>query len=127
MRALIVDDSPTVRREVGRMAADLGFEVYEAVHGADAMDMMRKLGPVELVVLDWHMPHTDGLWFLRELRKEAAFGEVLVVMATSNSQLDGVRQALVEGANEYMMKPFTREDLEGKLQILGFQFQQAES
>jgi len=109
------------------MLAGLGFEVYEAVHGAEAMDLMRKLGPLELVVLDWHMPHTDGLWFLRELRKEPSFGEVLVVMATSNSQIDGVRQALVEGANEYMMKPFTRQDLEGKLQILGFQFQQADA
>jgi two-component system chemotaxis response regulator CheY len=125
MRALVVDDSLPVRREVGRMLADLGFEVYEAVHGADAMDVLSKLGSVELVVLDWHMPHADGLWFLRHLRKEPSFREVLVVMATSNSQMESVRQALVEGASEYMMKPFTREDLEGKLQILGFQFQQA--
>ncbi|HVP67424.1 MAG TPA: response regulator, partial [Anaeromyxobacteraceae bacterium] len=69
----------------------------------------------------------DGLWFLRQLRKEPSYREVLVVMATSNSQLDSVRQALVEGASEYMMKPFTREDLEGKLQILGFRFQQADA
>jgi len=127
MRALVVDDSLPVRREVGRMLADLGFEVYEAVHGADGMQVLSKLGAVELVVLDWHMPDTDGLWFLRQLRKEPSYREVLVVMATSNSQLDSVRQALVEGASEYMMKPFTREDLEGKLQILGFRFQQADA
>jgi len=107
------------------MLAELGFEVYEAIHGADAISALGRLGPVELVVLDWHMPDTDGLWFLRALRKDPAYGEVLVVMATSNSQLEGVRQALVEGANEYMMKPFSREDLEGKLQILGFRFGQA--
>lgn len=109
------------------MLAGLGFEVYEAVHGADAMSALARLGPVELVVLDWHMPETDGLWFLRALRKDPSYGEVLVVMATSNSHMEGVRQALVEGANEYMMKPFTLGDLEGKLQILGFRFEQADA
>jgi len=125
MRALVVDDSLPIRREVGRMLADLGFEVYEAGNGASGLDALAKLGPVELVVLDWNMPDTDGLWFLRHLRQEPAFREVLVMMATSVSQIESVRQALVEGANEYMMKPFSREDLEGKLQILGFQFQRA--
>jgi len=127
MRALVVDDSLTIRREVGRMLADLGFEVYEAGNGANAFDVITRLGPVELVVLDWNMPDTDGLWFLRHLRQEPAFREVLVVMATSVSQIDSVRQALVEGASEYMMKPFTKEDLWGKLQILGFRFHQADA
>lgn len=125
MRALVVDDSLPARRHAGRMLADLGFEVYEAVHGGDAMDAMKRLGPLELVLLDWNMPYVDGLWFLRALRREEAYREVLVVMATGNSDMDSVRQALGEGANEYMMKPFAAEDLRDKLQILGFQFAEA--
>jgi two-component system chemotaxis response regulator CheY len=122
MRALVVDDSVPARRHVGQMLAELGFEVYEAIHGEDALGAIGRLGPVELVMLDWNMPFADGLWFLRGLRKDPAYRDVLVVMATGNSDQGSVMQALSEGANEYMMKPFGPEELHTKLQILGFQF-----
>ena len=122
MRALVVDDSLPARRHAGRMLAELGFEVFEAADGGEAFQAIQKLGPVELVLLDWNMPYVDGMWFLRSLRKEPAFKEVLVVMATGNSDMASVQQALSEGANEYLMKPFTAEHLSDKLQILGFQF-----
>ena len=122
MRSLVVDDSAPARRHAGRMLAELGFEVYEAGHGEEAMDCLRRLGPVDVVLLDWNMPYADGMWFLRALRGTPGFADVLVVMATGNSDVESVRQALAEGASEYMMKPFAREDLEGKLQILGFRF-----
>lgn len=122
MRALVVDDSLPARRHAGRMLADLGFEVFEAGDGGEAFVAVQRLGPVELVLLDWNMPYVDGLWFLRALRKDPAFREVLVVMATGNTDMTSVQQALGEGANEYLMKPFTLEHLTDKLQILGFQF-----
>jgi two-component system chemotaxis response regulator CheY len=122
MRTLVVDDSLPARRHVGRMLADLGFEVYEAGHGGEALEAMNQLGPLELVLLDWNMPYVDGLWFLRSLRKEERFRDVLVVMATGNTDMASVQQALGEGANEYLMKPFTKEHLLDKLNILGFQF-----
>ncbi len=127
MRALVVDDSSPARRHAGRILADLGFEVYEAIHGGDALDVLKKLGPVELVILDWNMPYADGMWFLREMRKEARFQEVQVVMATGNSDLESVQQALGEGANEYVMKPFGPDVLVEKLQILGFAFGEAQA
>src|SRR5512147_2774556 len=122
MRALVVDDSLPARRHAGRMLAELGFEVFEAADGGEALQALQKLGPVELVLLDWNMPYVDGMWFLRSMRKEPAFREVLVVMATGNSDMTSVQQALSEGANEFLMKPFTKDHLTDKLQILGFQF-----
>jgi two-component system, chemotaxis family, chemotaxis protein CheY len=122
MRALVVDDSVPARRHAGRMLAELGFEVFEAGDGAEALQAMSRLGPVELVLLDWNMPYVDGLWFLRSLRKEAIYKDVLVVMATGNTDMASVQQALGEGANEYLMKPFTQPLLLDKLTILGFQF-----
>jgi two-component system chemotaxis response regulator CheY len=122
MRALVVDDSVPARRHAGRMLAELGFEVFEAGDGAEALEAMTRLGPVELVLLDWNMPYVDGLWFLRSLRKEERFREVLVVMATGNTDMASVQQALGEGANEYLMKPFTQPLLLDKLTILGFEF-----
>ncbi|HET6438208.1 MAG TPA: response regulator [Anaeromyxobacter sp.] len=126
MRALVVDDSVPARRHAGRMLAELGFEVFEAGDGGAALKAMEQLGPVELVLLDWNMPYVDGMWFLRSLRKQPSFQEVLVVMATGNTDMASVRQALGEGANEYLMKPFTKELLTEKLQILGFEFARRE-
>ncbi len=122
MRALVVDDSLPARRHAGRMLAELGFEVYEAVHGEDALSSIKRLGPVEVVLLDWNMPYADGMWFLRHVRQDKALDEVLIIMATGNADMASVQQALGEGASEYMMKPYAREDLQGKLEILGFQF-----
>jgi len=122
VRALVVDDSPPARLHVGRMLADLGFEVYEAGHGGEALKVLTGLGPVELVVLDWNMPVMDGLEFLKGLRADRAYDQVLVVMATGNSDVSSIGTALQAGANEYVMKPFTAEDLVGKLSILGFEF-----
>jgi len=104
------------------MLAELGFEVYEAAHGGEALGVLRTLGPLEVVVLDWNMPFMDGLEFLRALRSDRKFDSTLVLMATGNSDVDSLTQALAAGANEYVMKPFTREDLAGKLAILGFAF-----
>jgi two-component system, chemotaxis family, chemotaxis protein CheY len=122
MRALVVDDSVPARRHAGRMLAELGFEVFEAGDGAEALEAMTRLGPVELVLLDWNMPYVDGLWFLRSLRKQEVYEDVLVVMATGNTDMASVQQALGEGANEYLMKPFTQPLLLDKLTILGFEF-----
>ena len=122
MRALVVDDSVAARHHAGVILAELGFQVWEAEHGEHALGVIRRLGPVELVLLDWNMPYADGLWFLRELRKDPTFRDVLVVMATSNADAESITRALGEGASEYLMKPFTGEEVRGKLEILGFQF-----
>jgi len=122
MRALVIDDSPPARRHVGAMLAELGFEVYDAEEGGEGFQRLLALGMVELVILDWNMPGMDGLAFLKQLRGDARYNDVLVVMATSNSDLTSVRIALDAGANEYMMKPFATDDLRDKLQILGFDF-----
>ncbi len=122
MRALVVDDSTPARLHVGRMLADLGFEVYEAGHGEEARSVLGALGPVELVILDWNMPVMDGLEFLKMLRADRAYDQVLVVMATGNSDVSSIGTALEAGASEYVMKPFTAEDLVSKLSMLGFEF-----
>ena len=122
MRALVIDDSPPARRHVGAMLAELGFEVYDAEEGGEGFQRLLALGMVELVILDWNMPGMDGLAFLKQLRGDTRYDDVLVVMATSNSDLTSVRIALDAGANEYMMKPFATDDLRDKLQILGFVF-----
>ncbi|HEY3216103.1 MAG TPA: response regulator [Candidatus Eisenbacteria bacterium] len=119
MKALVVDDSRAIRAILGQQLTSLGFEVAEAATGMEALTVLHRLGPVGLVLLDWNMPEMDGFEFLRRVREDEHFQDVPVVMVTTESELAQVSRALEAGANEYLMKPFTREALLEKLVLLG--------
>jgi two-component system chemotaxis response regulator CheY len=119
MRALVVDDSRTMRAIVGRHLRELNFEVCEAASGLEALVSIRKIGPVDVVLVDWNMPEMSGVEFLKKIREEEAFQNVPVMMVTTESEMSQVEVALEAGANEYLMKPFDREALLQKLLLLG--------
>lgn len=77
--------------------------------------MLLDLGPPDLIVLDWNMPVVDGLEFLIRMRKLDRFVDVKVIMLTARNELGAVQQAVMAGANEYLMKPFTPHVLEEKV------------
>lgn len=119
-QALVVDDSRAVRLILARTLAELGFEVRQATNGREALALIdADPGAFRLVLLDWHMPEMDGLELLRELRSRPQLSALVVVMVTTETDLDHVAEALAAGANEYIMKPFTREILVEKLHLAG--------
>jgi two-component system chemotaxis response regulator CheY len=105
MKALIVDDSRAVRTLMKRMLGEMGFEVSEAGDGRQALDLLQEIGPVDLALVDWNMPEMDGLEFVK--------------MVSAESDMGNIARALMVGADEYAIKPLTREMLEDKLQLLG--------
>jgi two-component system, chemotaxis family, chemotaxis protein CheY len=118
MRVLVIDDSRTVRVIIGTILRELGMEVLEAGNGSEGLDQMRRPPGVELVLVDWNMPVMNGLEFIQAVRAERAFDPVRVMMVTTETEQDQVIRALNAGANEYLMKPFTREILIAKLGLL---------
>jgi two-component system chemotaxis response regulator CheY len=123
MHALIVDDSTTIRMILGEYLKKLGFDVTEAVNGRDALDRLRgmkKADVVDVVLVDWNMPEMDGLSFVEAVRAERQYDELPLMMVTTNTELAHVAKALEAGANEYIMKPFTRDMIREKLELLGF-------
>lgn len=119
MRILIVDDSRSMRLILKRMLADMGHtEVMEAEHGGDALARMEESTP-ELALVDWNMPVMNGLEFVQAMRELRKYDKVKVMMVTSESSPRLVYEALKAGADEYAMKPITREVIEDKLQLLG--------
>ena len=119
-RALVVDDSKAVRMIVGRTLHELGYEVAEASNGREALEVMRaEKGAVSLVLADWNMPEVNGLDLLKQLRQDPELASVVIVMVTTETELDHMTAALEAGANEYVMKPFTREILIEKLEMTG--------
>jgi len=119
VRILIVDDSRSMRLILKRMLADMGHtEVMEAEHGGDALARMEESTP-ELALVDWNMPVMNGLEFVQAMRELRKYDKVKVMMVTSESSPRLVYEALKAGADEYAMKPITREVIEDKLQLLG--------
>ena len=119
MRALVVDDSRSMRTIILKQLKELGFEVYEAENGQQAMSRLHEVKNIHLVLLDWNMPEMDGLEVLSLIRGEPAYKEVRVMMVTTESEMSRVATALEAGASEYLMKPFDREALLEKLILLG--------
>lgn len=119
MRALIVDDSRAIRTIVRGILRPLGFETIEAGHGREALERLREGGPVELALIDWNMPEMNGFELVKALRADAANDATRLMMITTETDLADVARALEAGANEYLMKPFTRQLVEEKLALLG--------
>jgi len=119
MRVLIVDDSRTVRSIIGRTIKELGFEVLEASNGRQALEQLGRNGKVDLGLVDWNMPEMTGIEFVRAVRAQPAYNDVKLMMVTTGADLAHVSKALDAGADEYLMKPFTKDMILAKLEILG--------
>jgi two-component system chemotaxis response regulator CheY len=119
MLALIVDDSRTTRRIIAGIFHELGFETLEAGDGRQALEALRTSATPRCMVVDWNMPDVDGLTFVEKVRADPAYGDVPIIMVTTESEKAQVVRALSMGANEYLMKPFTREMVIEKLALVG--------
>ncbi len=122
-KALVVDDSRAMRMILSRTLKELGYEVREAADGREALEVMEADdNTVTLVLADWNMPEMNGLDLLKRLRQNPVFSSLVVVMVTTETEMGQMVAAIEAGANEYVMKPFTREILVEKLQMAGVRF-----
>lgn len=120
MTVLIIDDAVTVRMMTKAFLQELGFQdIHIAENGAEALEMMEKLESVRLVLVDWNMPLMNGLEFIQAVRQNPQFAETKLMMMTTETSMDKIITAMDSGVNEYMMKPFSKEILADKLQIMG--------
>jgi two-component system chemotaxis response regulator CheY len=115
---LIVDDSKIVRKVMRKIIEPLGFAIIEAEDGQQAIDAFEE-GDIELVMLDWNMPVMNGMEFLLTLRARTDLAQPMVVFCTTENEFSKIQEALQNGANEYVMKPFDEEIIRGKLEQLG--------
>ena len=120
VKALVVDDSRAIRMLLKKTLSQLGYEVLEAANGKEALEIMEAGNSgVKLVLADWNMPEMNGLELLKRLRQLPALASVAVVMVTTETEMEQIAEALEAGANEYVMKPFTRDILVEKLELAG--------
>ena len=117
IRALIVDDSSVMRKIVERALRQAGIDlkvVHEAGSGTEGLDLLRTR-QVDLILSDINMPSMDGLEFLRQIRAQELAPGVPVVMITTESSEEHVKQAILSGAQGYIRKPFTAEQVKERV------------
>lgn len=107
---LVVDDSLTVRQQVGLTLTSAGYQIVEACDGQEAVDALRAHAEVAMVLCDVTMPGMDGLEFLETIKGDAAGPPVPVVMLTTDGSPDLIARAKRAGAKGWIVKPF-RTDL----------------
>jgi len=116
MKALVVDDSMTIRRIILKALASAGIEdASEAADGAEALEFARKT-PYDLILMDWNMPKMSGIDALRAMRSEGIGSPV--IMVTTEAEKSRVIEAIKAGASDYLIKPFAPEQLAEKVKGL---------
>lgn len=119
MRALLVDDSRPIRRIESIILNELGFEITDVGNGKEALAVLESEPLPRVALVDWNMPEMDGLEFVKRVRDDERFASMVIVMVTTETEIERVALALASGADEYLMKPFQKEHLTDKLRILG--------
>jgi len=116
MKILVVDDMTTMRRIVKNILKQLGFaNVEEAENGQEALQKLRA-ERFDFVVSDWNMPVMTGIDMLRAIRADAQLKAIPVLMVTAEAQQANLVEAIQAGVSNYIVKPFTAETMQEKLQ-----------
>lgn len=112
LRVLVVDDSATIRRSAETMLANEGYEVITAENGFEALSKITRHQP-HLIFVDIMMPRLDGYQTCAIIKNNSEFRDTPVVMLTSKDGLFDMARGRVVGSDQYLTKPFTREELLG--------------
>ena len=119
MRALVVEDSSTIRMILCQYLKKMNIEVVEAADGREGLQRLKEMAPPDLVLVDWNMPVMSGVDFIQAVRRLQVYDKLPLIMITTNSEFEHLGDAIEAGANEYIQKPCTLEMLRQKLDVLG--------
>ncbi|MEN0065165.1 MAG: response regulator [Myxococcota bacterium] len=105
IRVMVVDDSRTIRRQLGRALTKEGFEVIEAEDGEDALEKLRD-GPLpDVLISDVNMPNMNGIELLEQIAETPSWSDLPVVMLTTEGDPKVVKYARKLGAKGWLVKP----------------------
>jgi two-component system, OmpR family, phosphate regulon response regulator PhoB len=114
---LVADDSMTILAMVSSRLERAGYDVVTAARGDEALRLVEENRP-RLVLLDVEMPGLDGVEVARRIRADEALAGTLIVLLTSLSEASEVATGMAAGADAYLTKPFSPQDLQTQVEQL---------
>ena len=116
MKILIAEDEPVSRRLLGVTLAKWGYEVMACCNGAEALGRMEREAP-KMAILDWMMPEMDGIDVCRTIRERSPLRSTYVLLLTAKNHKEDIIEGLDAGADDYLIKPFDREELHARIKV----------
>lgn len=117
MKILVVDDFPTMRKIIRQVLRQIGYtEVIEAGDGKSALETLNQHPDVKFIISDWNMPNMTGVDLLRSIRSNADYAEIPFLMVTAEADKENIVEAVKNGANNYIVKPFNAATLKEKIE-----------
>jgi len=117
MKILIAEDDPISRRVLEATLVEWGYDILVASDGSEAWELLQKPDAPNLVISDWMMPHMDGLELCRRIRQMERSGYVYFIILTGKGGKEDVIEGLEAGADDFLIKPFDREELKCRAKI----------
>jgi DNA-binding response OmpR family regulator len=117
MKTLIADDDPVSRRLLEASLEKWGYDARAVVDGTAAWEAMQEAHPPQLLILDWLMPHIDGLELCRRARKIKSLETSYIILLTSRATKSDIVKGLESGADDYITKPFDPGELRARVQV----------
>jgi DNA-binding response OmpR family regulator len=114
---MVVDDEPMTRTLLQLMLAPADCEVIEAEDGVEALEKIEQNLP-DVLILDVMMPHMDGITLCRQLRRQAHTAILPIIMLSAKTSSEAVQEGLLAGADKYLTKPVSRQDLVNSIEEL---------
>jgi two-component system chemotaxis response regulator CheY len=118
IKVLVADDFATMRKIVRNILKQIGFEDIIEVEDGNAAFQVLKTEKIGLVVTDWNMPNLSGIELVQKMRENSATATVPVLMVTAEGLKENVITAIKAGVNNYVVKPFTAETLQEKIEAI---------
>jgi DNA-binding response OmpR family regulator len=117
MDVLIAEDDVVSRRALEATLQKWGYRVIAVTNGTAAWELLRQEGGPRLAILDWMMPGLDGATLCRRVRQQQAGRPPYLILLTAKNNTEDVVAGLDAGADDYVIKPFDREELRARLQV----------
>jgi diguanylate cyclase (GGDEF)-like protein len=120
MKALVVEDDLSTRLLIKKIVENEGYEVLEAEDGHEAWSIFQKeKDNIYIALLDWMMPKMDGIELCRRIRKTPVTHYIYIMFLTSKRDVKDIVEGLETGGDDYMTKPFIREELVSRIRVGG--------
>lgn len=117
MKILVVDDFPTMRKIIRQVLSQIGYtDVIEASDGLMALDVLKNNKDVQFIISDWNMPKMTGVELLKAIRANSTHRDVPFLMVTAEADKENIVEAVKNGANNYIVKPFNAATLKDKIE-----------